>query len=148
MNDFPLLVFPTQIPVPRNKLSGREGKQPSCPDTRSNYDRLYPKFEALQNILDSKAAIVQAGVDAHSPDEVLVLETVSRVDRFLNAVRLIEGLEWLAEVDVDIEPDEDFYHLDDEGCPNGKTLSGRLYLISTNNKALREFVSLYNRLVD
>ena len=73
MNDFPLLVFPTHIPVPRNKLSGREGKQPSCPDTRSNYDRLYPKFEALQNILDSKAAIVQAGVDAHSQDEVLVL---------------------------------------------------------------------------
>lgn len=145
MNDFPFLVFPTHVPVPRNKLTGGEGKQPSCPDVHSNYNRLSPKFEALQNLLDSKAAIVQAGVEAHSPDEVLVLETVSRVDRFLNAVRLIEGLEWLAEVDVDIEPDEDFYHLDDEGRPNGQPLSGRLYLISTNNLALREFVSLYNR---
>lgn len=148
MNDFPFLVFPTHVPVPRNKLTGGEGKQPSCPDVHSNYNRLSPKFEALQNILDSKAAIVQAGVEAHSPDEVLVLETVSRVDRFLNAVRLIEGLEWLAEVDVDIEPDEDFYYLDDDGRPDGIPLSGRLYLISTNNLALREFVSLYNRYVE
>ena len=60
------------------------------------------------------------------PDQVLVLETVGSVDDFVDAVRKINGLEWLAEADLsDIQPDDDFS--DRRDGRDDRALSGRLF---------------------
>jgi len=71
-----------------------------------------------------------------------VIETVGGVENFANAVRQISGLEWMAELEtVEIAPDEDFY--DEQN--SGRELSGRLYLVMTNQRALDEMLSLWRR---
>ena len=80
-----------------------------------------------------------AGAD---PEQVLVIETVGNIEHFANAVKRIDGLEWMGEVETDeIVPDDDFYDEGDEA----KELSGRLYLVMTNQRALNEMLSLWQR---
>jgi hypothetical protein len=69
------------------------------------------------------------------PDQVLVLETVGSVDDFVDAVRRIDGLEWLTEADLsDLEPDDDFR--DDRDDHDERVLPGRLFLVMTDAGAL------------
>jgi hypothetical protein len=80
-----------------------------------------------------------AGAD---PEQVLVIETVGNIEHFANAVKRIDGLEWMGEVETDeIVPDDDFFDEGDEA----KELSGRLYLVMTNQRALNEMLSLWQR---
>ena len=66
-----------------------------------------------------------AGVD---PEQVLVIETAGTVDDFSKAVKKIDGLEWLGEIEVEnLPPDEDFFNTE---SPE-KSLNGRLYLVLT-----------------
>ena len=60
---------------------------------------------------------------------------------FAKAVAKVPGLEWLLESALDqIAPDDDFFV---EGKPD-KTLSGRLFLLGTNQQALTEILSLWD----
>jgi hypothetical protein len=65
---------------------------------------------------------------------------VGSVANFLNAARLVPGLDFLAEWDVeDIAPDDDFYNerrLDAH-------LSGRVFLVMSNQQALQQLLSLW-----
>lgn len=75
------------------------------------------------------------------PERVLVLETVGTVKDFQNAVRRIAGMEWMAEFDADdFPPDADFF---DSQNPQ-ENLGGRLFLIASNQGALRELLRLWN----
>ncbi|MCI0620816.1 MAG: S8 family peptidase [Acidobacteria bacterium] len=80
------------------------------------------------------------------PEEVIVLETVGAVDNFIGAVRNIEGLEWLGEIEEeDIPPDDDFFVADRDGTARtDKLLRGRLFLVLSNNQALQQMLSLWN----
>jgi hypothetical protein len=99
----------------------------------------------LCDALEARRIHIQGGADGIDPKAVLVLEAVGSVDNFANAVRRIEGLDWLGEFDVDdIVQDEDFY---DEENPE-RLLSGRLYMVSSNSRALQELQSLWRRYVD
>jgi hypothetical protein len=62
------------------------------------------------------------------------------------AVRNIEGLEWLGEVEEeDIPPDDDFFVADPDGAPKAeKMLRGRLFLVLSNHQALQQMLSLWN----
>ncbi len=77
------------------------------------------------------------------PDQVLVLEIAGTVENFVNSVRRIDGLSWLAESELtDIDPDEDFYEVSAEGeC---RPYSGRLFLVMTNASALRSLRLRFN----
>ena len=79
------------------------------------------------------------------PEDVVVLETVGSVENFVRAVERIPGLEWLAEIDeTGIPPDDDFYEVTDEGEPRpDKMLDGRLFMLFTNQDALRQVVSMW-----
>lgn len=71
-----------------------------------------------------------------------MIETVGSIENFANAVKRIVGLEWMGEIEIDeITPDEEFY---DETKPD-KELSGRLYLVMTNQQALEQMLSLWRR---
>ena len=78
------------------------------------------------------------------PEEVVVFETVGSVDNFVTAVRNTPGMNWLADWSEDeIVPDEDFYLGDREASE--QNLTGRLYLVMSNQVAIDQLISLFAR---
>jgi hypothetical protein len=92
-----------------------------------------------------RRARLQADVAGAPPEQVLVLEIAGSVGDFLRAVQRIDGAEWLGEIDEVLEPDEDFYldedHLDHE-------IGGQLFLVMTDQRALDQILSLWQRWLD
>jgi len=141
MPERPLLLFPTPERADRTKQTpgfanihrpsfGRQG------------ERLAPVFNQLQAAFNERRVEVQQTAAGIDPEQVLIIETIGSVDNFANAVKRIPGLEWMGELEAEeIAPDEDFY---DESKPE-KDLSGRLYLVLTNQAALNEMLALWRR---
>lgn len=142
MNDYPILVFPKYVEASRAKRSSGFEKI-RFPKPIYNWRRLGPKFTELYETLERRKMHIQQGAEGVNPEDVLVLETAGRIEDFYNAVKNVEGLEWLFEEDIEGKPDEEFCVLDNEGTPTSKSLSSRLYLISTNTKSLSELKSLF-----
>lgn len=110
----PLLIFPAPSTTDRvKKKQGFGAPSYHFPDFSKQKDRLTPQFETmLQSFIVDSA-------DGLEPEYVLVIETIGQIDDFQKAVRAIEGLEWLAEIDDEaIEPDDSFY----QSCKIGKLL--------------------------
>lgn len=141
MPDRPLLLFPTPETADRSKGHGFPGRV-----HRPSYDRqgerLSPLFTQLQTEFNARRVEVQQNAAGVDPEQVLVIETVGSIENFANAIKRIEGLEWLGEIETDeITPDEDFHDENHEENP----LSGRFYLVMTNQRALNEMLSLWQR---
>lgn len=142
MPERPLLMLPP--PGEPGERAKRPAPPPKLhfPATGRQGERLGPRFRVLEEAFEAKRAQVQTDPTGVVPEEVLVLETVGSVADFMTAVRNVSGLEWLAEVDEeDIPPDEDFFDPKREAKP----LSRRLYLLFSNNQALNEMLSLWQR---
>lgn len=145
MPERPLLILPVPAePVRRSKKSG--GRPPHFPMRDRQSERLAPKLTALQDTFDARRARLSAEAGRLSPEEVIVLETVGTVEDFIVAVRNIEGLEWLGEIEEeDIPPDDDFFELDKKGAARAdKPLRGRLFLVFSNQRALQQLLSLWD----
>jgi len=142
MIQLPLLFFPTPERATRGSAGGGGGGALHLPGTGRQGKRLLPKLEALQKSFDLRSVDLQKDPDGIDPEQVLVLETIGSVDDFFKAVRRIDGLDWLGEHDLaGITPDDDFF---DEEKPD-KLLSGRAYLMMSNQRALQEMLSLWDR---
>lgn len=108
-------------------------------------NRVAPMLDRLQQAVDARRMEVQQTLTGIDPDQVLVIETIGSVEEFANAVRRIPGLEWMGEFEVDeIEPSEGFQF---QNSPD-KPLSGRLYLILTDEAALRNLLTLWRSYKD
>lgn len=144
MPERPLLVLPTPgADVERAKIQGFPSNI-NRPSRKRQGERLTPRFAALQQAIDSHRARFQLDAQALVPEDVVVLETVGAVDRFVQAVERIPGMEWLAEVeDVDIPPDDDFFARTEAGERTERPLSGRLFMVFTNQTALDQMLSLW-----
>lgn len=141
MPERPLLLFPTPQPADRTKQKPQFGRVHKPNLTRQG-QRLSPMFNQLQVAFEARRVELQQNTAGIDPEQVLVIETIGSVDNFANAVRCIEGLEWMGELESDeIASDQDFY---DENNPE-KELNGRLYLVMTNQRALDEMLSLWRR---
>ena len=141
MPDRPLLLFPTPETASRSSLPPGRGRF-QRPTPQRQWERLSPQFNQLQQVFDARRVEIQENAAGIDPEQVLVIETVGSIDNFANAVKRIGGLEWMGEIEIyEIAPDEDFY---DESKPQ-KELSGRLYLVMTNQRALEEMLSLWRR---
>lgn len=137
--NYPLLLFPTAAPVERDKLSPPI-KHTHRPGAVTQGLRIGPKLQTLQAAFNERRLQLQQSAPGHDPELVIVFETVGAVDSFIRAVARVPSLEWLLESEEDIEPDDEFY---DEDSPD-KSLSGRLYLIGSNQQALAEILRLWN----
>ena len=140
MPDRPLLLFPT--PVLADKTPLHSGPHPIHfpPHERQN-ERLSPRFTQLQLAFTSRRVEVQQNIVGIDPEKVLVMEIIGSIEDFANAVKRIEGLEWMGEFEQnDINPDSDFFDTKDPT----KKINGRLYLVLTNQEALREMYSLWH----
>lgn len=141
MAELPLLVFPKPQEAEHEPRGGGPTKIVKPPVDRQ-WDRLSPKLESLQNAIDNRRLELVGSADGADPEFVLVITTVGSVENFISAVKRIDGLEWLGEVELDdIAPDDDFYEKKGKVDP----LGGRLYLLVTNQQALRDMLSLWKR---
>lgn len=103
--------------------------------------RLERKLSALEHTFQRKEAKLQRTASGPPPEDVLVLETVGTVDRFLNAIGKIDGLEYLLEEDViSLAEDDDFFEQDD---PETQDYHGKAYLAFSNRKAFEEILRLW-----
>ena len=141
MPDRPLLLFPTPVIADHSKGRGFPTRI-HRPSHGRQGQRLSPIFTQLQKEFNARRAELQQTAAGADPEQVLVIETVGSIENFANAIKRIGGLEWMGEVETDeIAPDQDFYDESDEA----KDLSGRLYLVMTNQRALDEMLSLWQR---
>ncbi len=141
MAEYPLLVFPQLVSAECARRPGGFGGI-RRPTARRQAERLTPQFERLQDALEQKRLALQDNPLGIQPEQVLVIETIGSIDDFVNAVKRIDGLEWLGEFELDnIEPDFGF---EDESNPQ-KRLKGQLFLVMTNQRAQEEILSLFKR---
>lgn len=142
MAQLPLLFFPSYEKANRTRRSGRGPTEISKPSREQQEERLRPKFKALQDSFNASSTKLQQTPTGIDPDKALVLEIIGNVKDFANAVEKIEGLEWMAEIEVaEISPDVNFYNTEKPYKP----LSGRLYLIMSNTTGLEQMLSLWTQ---
>ncbi len=147
MPDRPLLLLPSpSLPAKRGDKHGGPPRL-SLPTASRQQERLGPKFEALQRHFAAREEQLRISADGLFPEDVLVLETVGVVQHFIRAVQRIDGMEWLAEMEIsDLPDDSDFCTVDKEGQPRpGEPLAGRLFMLFTNQRALDQMLSLWHR---
>lgn len=145
MPERPLLILPAPGEVIQRSRRYGGGGRFHRPSRERQAERLTPRFEQLQRALDARRARLQTEAQGLVPEEVVVFETIGTVGHFIRAVDEVPGMEWLGEVEEeDIPPDDDFFALDDdqERRPD-KSLRGRLFMVFTNQDALRQMLSLW-----
>ena len=139
MAERPLLIFPEASEASRSNLGGGGGNYPR-PSHSWQGRRLTRKFDQLQSAFEKKRVEVLSSPNGIDPDQVLVIETTDGIDEFWKAIKKIDGLEWMGEIEIeDFLPDEDYLE-DDELVEPTK---GRLYLVMTNQQALDQLLSLW-----
>ena len=140
MDGRPLLILP-QPQVAEREKPRAFGKPPHIPSHTLQSRRITPQFQRLLIQFRSRRAEIHLDPAGAPPEQVIVLETVGAVEEFVKAVKQT-GMEWLGEFEeYEIPPDEDFFrdqeHQDVE-------LTGRLYLVMTDQQAIRLMLSLWN----
>lgn len=142
MPEMPLLVFPSPARAEKSARQ-RPFDRRRLPPIERQQERLAPQFAALQGAFDARRAELQDAPLGSTPEQVLVLETAGEIKDFVRAVNRIPGMEWLAEWDTeDLTDDEDFYVETDTGH---RPVGRKLYLVMTNQRALHELKSLWDR---
>ncbi|WP_321310610.1 S8 family peptidase [Marinifilum fragile] len=134
MPDRPLLIFPSKTSYKNIGTPRFVPDKMHRPEVRSQKRRIAPQFN---NVLESY--ISDNAVGLH-PEHVIVLETTCRIDEFKRITNNIEGLDWLTEIDVEIEPDDNFFNTEKPE----KILPGRLYLSMSNRQGLDRLIRLFN----
>jgi hypothetical protein len=121
--------------------------RPHHPDRARQAERLTPQFARLEAAFAGRRAKLSATAAGLVPEDVIVLETAGPVDRFFGAVKRIHGMEWLGEYELeDIPPDDDFFAVNKRGEPRlDKTLRGRLFMVFSDQAALKDMLSLRSR---
>ncbi len=105
MPERPILILPRPgAPLPREKRRMGFREHYRLP-TR---DELSRKFTSrVESLIES---FVTTKPEAISPENILVLETVGRIDDFRSAVSRIPGLNWQGEIDIDdIQSDDSYF---------------------------------------
>ena len=139
--NYHLLVFPRPALAERAKRGGGPGKL-RLPTPSEQATRLTPQFQRLQEALDRQSLALRDNPLGLQPEQVLVLETVGSIDHFYNAIRRVPGLEWLGGGELlNIPPGDGFEDNDDPT----KSLRGQLFLVMTDQEALRQLRSLFEQ---
>ncbi len=143
MDGKPLLIFPQPTRLGRKKKDPFPvSKSVHTPNAKRQGDRFNPIFQRLNAAFEARRVELQNNPLGLVPEKVLVLETIGSVKDFIKVVRLIPGLDWLAEWSTDdILPDEDYY----DKKTRDKVLKGRLFLVMSDQQALRELLALWQR---
>jgi len=147
MPERPLILFPSPEQAERIKRK-MFTPPPAYPPIARQHDRLNPYFGVLRQAFQQKAVAIQNSPAGINPEFALVFEVVGSVESFYTAVKRVEGMEWMFEASNDvIEPDDDFYNRNDLGQRTESNLSGRVYCVMSNQEAISQLISLWDRYV-
>lgn len=138
MASLPLLIFPQVHSIPPPRGHGF-GSRPQLPNFSHQKTRLEPKFKQLREsyieLTDDTSGL--------SPEQVIVIEIAGTVEDFIQATRRINGMEWLAEYDIEnIPPHEGFSKLNSKNEPVDSPFDGRIFATMTNQRAMNELLAL------
>jgi len=139
----PLLLFHEPVPTPKAKGSGRGPKF----NSRSREEVaafLGPKLTRLDQALEAERIRVQMTGAGIEPEMALVIELATGLDNFVSAARGI-GLEWLAEDEIDLDPNETIFAINSKGQRQDKPFHGRLFLTMTDRRALDQLLSRWSQ---
>lgn len=146
MPDRPLILFPSP------ERADREHKSPVFtrtvkPSFGRQFTRLQPSFNVLRTAFEQKALKLQQSPTGINPEFALVFEIIGSVDNFYTAVKHTDGLEWIFDSESDpLEPDDDFYQIDQKtGERIDNSLNGKLYCVMSNQQAMSQLLSLWQR---
>lgn len=148
MPDRPLILFPSP------ERADRERKAPSFPRIMKpsfsrQFARLQPSFNVLQAAFEQKNLKIQQSPTGINPEFALVFEIIGTVDNFYTAVKNTDGLEWMFDIETDsFLPDDDFYSISRNGQRDEGLLNGKLYCIMSNQQAMSQLLSLWQRYQD
>lgn len=151
MTDYPLLPVPK--PGPDRRPNGSRGESRiQTPSRARQRERLGPTFQRLQDVFDQNRDPVVLREDplGIAPERALIFEVAGSISDFSAAVARIGGLDFLADEELILEPDDDFGMVETRrGRPLGirydKPIAGRLYMAMPDVKALRHLLSLWRR---
>lgn len=141
----PLIIFPQAA------MSNRETRpfpptRPSFPTKARQIERLEPRMQRIEQAFNSQRMTIKSDMTGTLPEQTLVIETADTVQNFANAVQKIEGLEWLVEREDKFEADDDFYYKKSKtNEKSDKPVEGRLFLIMSDQKAMSELKSMWNK---
>jgi hypothetical protein len=120
------------------------------PKHQRQVERLSPKFNSLQKVLDEGRFSILTDPAGTDPEYTLVLEVAGDPNGFATAVRHLDdetgGMEWLFEViDEAVTNDSDFFRTKNEERDDSKTMSFKFFGVLTNQRALKEVLSLWEK---
>jgi len=142
MAERPLLVLPDPTAASKARRGGGGAPPPRLTPARQQ-QRLGPSLDRLEATFEAKRLSLQVSTTGLIPEEVLVLETVGSIEDFFKAVARIEGMEFLGEYDENDIPSDDDFSLGVQD--NGGGLSGRVYLVFSDQSAFRQLRGLWLR---
>ena len=126
----------------RTRSPGGPGRRLRFPDAARQYERISPRVRELEEFFARRTAQLSQSATGIVPEEVIVFEIAGTIERFVNAVLRIEGMEWLVESDEFGSDVDDDFGFEESGEPSYPT---RLYFVVANQQALRQFLSLWER---
>ena len=140
------------LPAPGDpgKKKNKSGGDPGLhfPSRKRQADRLETQFLSLQQALERRSVQLRADSSGILPEEVIVLETAGPIENFIVAIRRVDGLEWLGEIEEeDLPPNDDFFitkKTKTGDIRTDKLLRGRMFMVFTNQRALQQLLSLWD----
>ncbi len=151
MTDYPLLPAP-KPGHDRRPRGGARGGSIQTPSHARQRERLGPTFQRLQDVFDQDRDPVTLREDplGIAPERALVFELAGSIGDFSAAVAQIGGLDFLADEELILDPDDDFGVMEtrkgrEPGIRDDKPIAGRLYLAMPDVQALRHLLSLWRR---
>lgn len=109
--------------------------------------RLTPQFRALVEAFNNARVQLSDGpVDEIDPELVVVFDLAGTVKDFHNAIKTVDGLEFLSEfLDEDSEPDDDFHMVSRQKGRTDDQVQQSLYLVMSNAQAANQLVRLFKQ---
>ncbi len=141
-NPSPADMPPPQRPIPSIRF-------PSQARQQEKFGASFNRLRAAMARPDG-ALLLREDPTSLAPERVIVFEVAGTIQNFLQALSRIEGLEFMAEYEADIEPDADFSVPDTRRGREGQNrtdqpIPGRFYLAMPDIRAMEELLSLWHR---
>ena len=143
MPESPYLAFRAPRSIPPHDGPGRPVPPNfSGPSRGAQWTRLGPRLTQLEQALEARTLAMTATAPGVAAEDVLVFEIAGTYEKFFEAVRATEGMEWLAEAEDEFDAGvEEFVDRGD----STKEVKGVIYMVASNASALRELKSAWNR---
>ncbi len=139
----PVLAFPPSQSSDIPKTPSGYRPPVRSPSASRQGARLTPQFRLLRTALEQGRAQLGDTTTASAPELVAVFDLAGTVDGFRRAVKLLDGLDFLVDLEEEeVVPDDDFFYASD-GERSAKSVPQSLYMVMTNARAVTELLRLF-----